>query len=283
MICVVLPAYNEEDSIDHLLPKIKETLNEYNYKIVIVNDGSRDGTKQKIVKYENEIKMEIVEHKINRGLGETSRDMFEKAADICKPEDIIIRLDCDDTHEPKYMIDMIKRIEEGYDVVIASRFQRGGGQLGLNAYRKLISRCANIFMKIFFPIKGVKEYSCGYRAYRAQIIQEALDVYGDDFISLKGLGFTCTLEKLVVLRNMKAEFSEVPFTLHYEQKQSCSKMLSSITTLGYIVLAMKHVYPWGEIEKNRRKKAKMLYELRKIKKEQSDMKGSNYVWHLREV
>ncbi|MGE5605674.1 MAG: glycosyltransferase, partial [Bacteroidota bacterium] len=218
--------------------------------------------------------------------GETSRDMFERAAELSNPNDIIIRMDCDDTHEPKYMLDMIKKIDEGFDVVIASRFQPGGGQHGLDGYRKFISRCANIFMKIFFPIKGVWEYSCGYRAYRASIIQDALKIYGNDFISLKGLGFTCTLEKLVVLRNMKARFAEVPFELHYEQKLSPSKMLSSITTLGYLVLALKYIYPWGPIEKERRKLAQLLYE-RRIYQENYNNENNgvtlNYVRHLRQA
>lgn len=280
MICIVLPAYNEVQSIEKLMPKLEEALKEYEYKIIVVNDGSSDGTQKKLEKFKKYMPIETIIHKINRGLGETSRDMFERAAEICNPQDIIIRMDCDDTHEPKYMLNMIEHIEKGYDVVIASRFQKGGDQIGLSAYRKFISRCANLFMKIVFPIKGVKEYSCGYRAYKAQIIQQAIEVYGNDFISLRGLGFTCTLEKLVVLRNMKARFAEIPFVLHYEQKQSASKMLSSITTLGYFVLAFKYIYPWGNIEKQRRRKANQLY---KERQDLNSMKGNNNVWHLRKV
>lgn len=286
MICVILPAYNEEKSLDNLLSKIDKTLKRYDYRIIVVNDGSKDKTREKLEFYQTQMPIEVINHKINRGLGETSRDMFERAAELCNPDDIIIRMDCDDTHEPKYMLDMLKKIDEGYDVVIASRFQPGGGQHGLNGYRKFISRCANVFMKVFFPIKGVWEYSCGYRAYRASIIQDVLKIYGNDFISLKGLGFTCTLEKLVVLRNIKARFAEVPFELHYEQKLSTSKMLSSITTLGYLVLALKYIYPWGPVEKERRKLAKLLYE-RRIYQENhnSEINGVvlGYVRHLRQA
>ena len=48
--------------------------------------------------------MEIITHKINRGLGESARDLFERAAEIGSDGDIIIRMDCDDTHEPKYIL-----------------------------------------------------------------------------------------------------------------------------------------------------------------------------------
>ena len=102
-----------------------------------------------------------------------------------------------------------------------------------------------MFMKIFFPIKGLKEYSCGYRGYNAGKIKEAIDFYGNDFIQLKGFGFTCTLEKIVKLKMINAKFSEIPFHLRYDQKVSSSKMVSSITTLGYLVMTVMYHWPFG--------------------------------------
>ena len=68
--------------------------------------------------------MEIIKHRVNRGLGETIRDLFERAAAISSDNDIIIRFDCDDTHEPKYISSLIDKIRSGYDVVTASRFEK---------------------------------------------------------------------------------------------------------------------------------------------------------------
>ena len=138
--------------------------------------------------------LEIIHHRINRGLGESSRDLFERASEIANPGDVVIRLDCDDTHEPEFIPLIVDKVRSGYDVVIASRFAPGGGQVGVNGYRAFISRAANLFMKVFFPIPGLKEYSCGFRGYRAEKIKEAIAFYGNNFIQLKGLGFTCTLE-----------------------------------------------------------------------------------------
>jgi hypothetical protein len=107
---------------------------------------------------------------------------------------------------------IVKKVRVGYDVVVASRFQKGGGQKGVNRYRAFISRGANLFMKIFFPIKGLKEYSCGFRGYKAEKIIEAIQLYGNNFIQLKGLGFSCTLEKLVKLKLLESKFCEV--TIH---------------------------------------------------------------------
>jgi dolichol-phosphate mannosyltransferase len=100
-------------------------------------------------------------------------------------------------------------------------------------------------MKVFFPIRGVREYSCGFRAYRAGVIQEAIAFWGNNFIQLKGLGFTGTLEKLVKLNMLGARFGEVPFVLRYDRKVSPSKMVGSITTLGYLIMTILYYWPWG--------------------------------------
>jgi len=246
-IFVLLPTFNEERSLPNVLRKIDETLTKahYKYQIISCNDGSTDKTAQVLEELSKKYPLNIITHPINRGLGETSRDNFELAAKKSKIDDVIVRLDCDDTHDPVFILHMIAKIKEGYDVVIASRFSKGGGQKGVSKYRSFISRGANIFMKIFFPIKNVKEYSCGYRAYSAKIIKKAIKTYGNSFIQLKGLGFTCTLEKLIKLHMLNAKFYEIPFVLRYDRKVGKSKMIGSITTLGYFLMVILNYWPWG--------------------------------------
>jgi len=260
MIIILLPAFNEEQSITPLLNKLKIALNDFkeDYRIVVCNDGSIDKTQEVLESYAKFISLEIINHSINRGLGETIRDLFERAALISLDDDVIIRLDCDDTHEPQYISSIINKVRSGYDVVIASRFVKGGGQRGVNIYRRFLSSCANLFMKVLFPIKDLKEYSCGYRGYNGKIIKKALRIYGNDFIQLKGLGFTCTLEKLIKLKIIGAKFAEVPFKLRYDQKVSDSKMISSITTLGYFVIVILYHWPFGGWRTAYKKKLKKL-------------------------
>lgn len=248
MVYILLPAYNEEKSLNHLLPKIQKVFeNEISsdYHIIVCDDGSNDRTLEILQSYKETLPLTIITHTINRGLGETSRDLFEKAAAMANDDDILIRMDCDDTHEPEFIPGLLRKIDEGYDVVIASRFIKGGGQEGLDRYRAAISRMANLFMKFFFPIKGLKEYSSGFRAYKAYAIKYAIAVFGNNFIQLKGLGFTVTLEKIVKLKIIGATFAEAPFILRYHQKRSESKMVSSITTFGYMTLVLLYYWPWG--------------------------------------
>lgn len=247
MIWIMMPAYNEGDSLPKLLPKIAKLLEEQgqSYRIVVVNDGSTDETAEILEAFQQRMPLEVVTHPINRGLGETERDGFEHIAMSCAPEDIIVRIEGDDTHGPEYIFTLVKKLSEGYDVVNTSRFQPGGGQVGVDRYRAAISRAANMFMHLVFRIPGTRDYSCGYRAYRGRVIQDAVQIFGNNFIQLRGMGFTSTLEMIVKLHLLGCRFAEVPFTLRYDQKESSSKMVSSITTLGYLTMALLYYWPFG--------------------------------------
>ena len=247
MVFVLLPAFNEEVSFRALLPRIRAALEglDGSYRVVVCDDGSSDSTRDLLEGFARSMPLHVIRHRLNRGLGETSRDLFEHVAEVCEPGDVVVRMDCDDTHGPEFIPTMLAKLDEGYDVVIASRFQPGGGQTGVSAYRAFISWCANLFMKALFPIAGIREYSCGFRAYRDGIIQKAVDFYGNDFIQLKGLGFTCTLEKLAKLKILGAKFAEIPFVLRYDRKRGDSKMVTNITAFGYLTLAICYHWPWG--------------------------------------
>ena len=259
MIYILLPAYNEAPGLPTLIDRIHKAMKSRKWKfhILLCDDGSRDGTGAAAKKAGRGFPLEVLTHKINRGLGESSRDLFERAAELAKPDDVIVRMDADDTQDPAFIPALVAKLDEGFDVVIASRFQKGGGQSGVPADRAFISRVANLFMKTVFWVPGVQEFSSGFRAYRASIILEAVRVYGNNFIQLKGLGFTCTLEKLIKLHLLGARFAEVGAVLSYDRKQSASKMVSSITTLGYMVMALAYHWPWGgwKDQARRRRKA----------------------------
>lgn len=247
MIWIVLPAFNEEASLPRLLPKLDARLraDKIDYRLIAVNDGSVDQTAAILADFSSRLPMDIVTHPINRGLGETERDGFEFAAAHASADDIIVRIEGDDTHGPEYVEAILTRLSEGFDVVNTSRFQPGGGQLGVDGYRAFISRCANAFMKLMFGIANVHDYSCGYRGYRARVIQDAIRIFGNNFIQLRGLGFTSTLEIIVKLNVLGCRFAEVPFMLRYDQKQGPSKMVSSLTTLGYLLMAFLYHWPFG--------------------------------------
>jgi dolichol-phosphate mannosyltransferase len=248
MIFLLLPAFNEEKSIKNLFENLAGYVKSSGLEIsvVLLDDGSVDKTAETARSMSDRLRLTVLQHTINRGLGETSRDLFEYAAQAALPEDIIIRMDCDDTQDPAVIQTMAEKITRGgFDVVVASRFRKGGGMSGVNAYRSFMSYAANLFMKLVFPMKGVRDYSSGFRAYRASVVRDALRVFGNNFIQLKGMGFTGTLEKLIKLNMLGAKFTEVGHFLHYDRKRSPSKMISSITAFGYLVMAVLYHWPFG--------------------------------------
>lgn len=247
MIWAVLPAFNEEASLEKLLTQLDATLRRHDerYRLVVVDDGSRDATAEILERLAAAFPLDVITHPINRGLGESERDGFEFVAARCASDDVIVRVEGDDTHDPEYIFALIERLNAGADVVNTSRFQPGGGQLGVDGYRAFISRCANLFMQQVFPIRNVRDFSCGFRAYRARVIKDAIRIFGDNFIQLRGLGFTSTLEMIVKLNLLGCRFAEVPFVLRYDQKRSPSKMVSSTTTIGYLLMAVLYHWPFA--------------------------------------
>jgi dolichol-phosphate mannosyltransferase len=250
VLYVLLPAKDEEESLRPVFANLVEHLSPLDLKISIIvcDDGSRDRTPQILNELKQDHDLTVLTHKINRGLGETIRDLLEYACERAAPGDLIVRLDCDNTHDARYIPSMIEALDAGHDVAIASRFageNAAASDAGLSLFRKGISKGAAFYMRLFFPIKGVREYTCGFRAYRAEIIQKAVGFYGNDLIQLKGMGFVCTLEKLVKLNLIGARITEVPFVLRYDMKLSSSKMVPTITTLGYFVMLLLYYWPWG--------------------------------------
>jgi len=249
MLFILLPAYNEEDAIGPLCEKIDAVMKDagINYQVVAVNDGSRDRTSERLTGLVTRFPIKVLTHRLNRGLGETIRDGLEYVAEVGARHDVVVRMDCDDTHDPRYILGMLEKMKDGYEVVIASRYASGGGQVGVNLYRRTISRCANLLMKACFPISGIQEYTSGFRAYRVALIQDAVDIFGNRFIDLKGMGFTGTVEKLIKCRMMGARVTEHGFVLRYDQKPGPSKVVTSLTTLGYLVLIAKYIVSWGAL------------------------------------
>jgi dolichol-phosphate mannosyltransferase len=240
MIWIFLPAYNEEIALPITVRKFVDVFSALNrpYRILVFDDGSSDRTRAIAQELSRQYPVEARWHEKNAGLGQTMIDGFNYLAEVSAEDDIIISLDCDDTHEPKFAPAAIEKLErDGYDLVVLSRFQKGGGQEGLSGLKTLLSMGAGIFLKILFPVRGLREYSCNYRVYRASIIKKAIRHFGAGFIRLAHMGFVATPEVLIKLRMIGAKISEVPFVLRYDQKPTKSKNNSMRTIRGYFELA----------------------------------------------
>ncbi|HHW14033.1 MAG TPA: glycosyltransferase [Firmicutes bacterium] len=236
MISFVLPAYNEEANLPPLMHKIGETMAGVGrpYRVVAVNDGSRDGTARVLAELAAAYPVEVVVHEVNLGLPRTMVDGLKRAAVGAGAEDIVITMDADNSHEPRYVPAMVAALEKGYDVVIASRYRPGAKEVGLSWERSVMSRAVNLMLAVLFPIPGVRDYTCGYRAYRAQVLQGMFSHYGERLV--ESTTFSAMAELLLKAGMLGARMTEVPLVLRYDQKAGTSKMKVLRTILDYLRL-----------------------------------------------
>jgi len=238
-IFIVLPAYNEESCLKSLLDKIAARSAEWRAesRVIVVDDGSADGTAAVASSHPLAAagRLELIRHDVNRGLAaavDTGIEAFlDRSSD---PADIMVTMDADDTHDPEYVGALVGRIRDGADVAICSRFVAGGAEMGVSAFRKLLSRGAKRFMDTLAPIPGVKDISSGYGAYGRGIVDRASRTFGAHLIQSKS--GSVQAELLIRFLALGARVEEVPFTLRYDLKRGPSKIGMSETIRGYFAL-----------------------------------------------
>jgi len=221
---IVLPAYNEEKSISNLLSRLDFVYEEFNLnlEVLVVNDGSTDSTLEIVQNYKSQYKLHIKDIQPNKGLANAIKEGFSNALNRVTENDIIIVMDADDSHTPGLILQMTRLIHEGADIVIASRYQKGSIIKGLTRFRRFLSWGASILFRIMIGVEGVRDYTCGYRAYKANILKTALTHYKEEFIQQSG--FAAMSEVLLKLNKFEPIILEVPFVLRYDLKKSSSKM-----------------------------------------------------------
>lgn len=223
-IRVMLPAYNEMASLPALLSGLEVMFLESRLEgdVVVVNDGSTDRTPDIVRDYKGPMRLHLVDLQPNRGLAGALRAGLSEAVKNSRPQDIIVTMDADNSHPPGLIPRMVSLVREGNDVVIASRYRTGSQIRGLTAFRKLLSYGASILFRTIAPIPGVRDYTCGFRAYRVEMLSQAMTRHGDALIQQKGFG--CMAELLLKLRDFDPIIFEAPLILRYDLKRSESKM-----------------------------------------------------------
>jgi dolichol-phosphate mannosyltransferase len=238
-IAIVLPAFNEEKDLPALLARIEETLSNqtFRYQVVVVDDGSQDRTAEIATEAARMMPLRLVKHTVNSGLGMAIQTGLREAMHSA---DAVVVMDADNTHDPIHIAAMVHELETGeVHVVIASRFQKGSVVVGVPFYRQVLSIGCFVLMKILVPFAYVRDYSTGFRAYRATILQRMSATYGEDKL-VEERGFVCMLEVLLKLRAIGALACEIPYTLRYDLKTGVSKLKIFRTLVRYLAVVRKY-------------------------------------------
>ena len=191
-LVVIIPAYNEEASLREVISNIKNVMDKtnYDYIIQVLDDGSKDRT----VEIAKEVGAKIYSNRRNLGLAKTFQEELRYA--IENKADIIVHTDADGQYDPSHIPELIKKIEEGYDLVLGSRF---GKKIKHMPFMKRIGNKA--FSKVISSLTGIDitDSTTGYRAFTKEVAEEI------EFINT----FTYTQEQIIKAAKEKFRITEI--------------------------------------------------------------------------
>jgi dolichol-phosphate mannosyltransferase len=164
---VILPTYNEKENIEKL---VKEILAQnLPLDILVVDDNSPDGTGQLVEDLRKLIPQLFILHREKKeGLGRAYIAGFKWA--LAKSYDLIFEMDADFSHQPKYLKDFLEAIKD-CDLVIGSRYIKGGGTQGWGKIREFISRFGCFYAKIILGLK-IKDLTGGFKCYSCKVLEK---------------------------------------------------------------------------------------------------------------
>lgn len=225
-IIVGIPCFNEGRNLPLLLNRfvtLSSAQNKYQVEVVVVDDGSTDDTAEQARHFQDKLELRIVSHGANRGLHGSLFTIFSNFIELSNEHVIAcVTMDGDDSHDPVFISMLVEKLVLGKDVVIASRYRYNSKTHGVPFHRRVTSASMAALFCFARPIPGVRDYSCGYRAYAPKVIHKLFDHYKEKLVETKS--FACMVELLVKCHQIGCSFDEVPFELHYERKRGDSKM-----------------------------------------------------------
>ena len=234
-VWLVLPAYNEAENLPRLLERVAAAwTRRLRFRVLVVDDGSEDGTAAVAKAASPRLPVEVVRHQRNRGLAAAIRTGIHEVSRRVAAGDIVVTMDADNSHPPELVPEMVARINDGYDIVIASRFARGGREEGVPWPRRLLSRAASLVFRGVCPIDGVRDYTTGFRAYRAALLRRLWSIHGERLVEASA--FSVMTEILLKARTVRPRIAEVPLVLRYDLKEGPSKMRVGSTVRDYLDL-----------------------------------------------
>lgn len=219
-VWVLLPAFNERDAIQAEIRSVCRLLAAGAPRVVVVDDGSADDTASRAEEMAGSYPVKVLRHGRNRGLGQALLTGLGHIIREGGPQDAVVTKDADGTHPASLIPLMLDRLEQGWEIVIASRYRAGARECGLSHRRRLLSLVGNAVYAFAEPIPGVRDYTCGFRAFRLGALRCAARMR--PVIEMPGFG--ATAELLLKVAASGARACEIPLVLRYDRKVGPSKM-----------------------------------------------------------
>jgi dolichol-phosphate mannosyltransferase len=247
-VSIIIPTYNESKNIIKILHSIGEILpKNVSTQTIVVDDNSPDGTGKIVEDYLKNVKkiadntIEIIHRKTKDGLGSAILKGIQQAKG-----DTIVVMDCDFSHPPQIIPKLIESIKKyQYDIVVASRYIKGGKIQGWSVKRKIMSKFATLIAKKGLGI-DTKDPMSGFFAFKRSIIKG---------LNIDAIGFKILLEILVKTKGVNIK--EIPYT--FQNRELGSSKLNVKTILDYYKSVWK-LYRYGKplVKQEKRSSVKFL-------------------------
>jgi len=222
---VIIPTYNERKNIALMLDKVTSMYPDL--KILVVDDNSPDGTADVVRSYIAKFpQIELFSRTGKLGLGSAYTQSFEKLLKRSNNIRCIITLDADFSHDPVNIKKMRELIGQ-YDVVIGSRYTKGGGLVNWPLRRKILSRMGNFYARNVTRTK-LGDMTSGFHCFRVEILRKY------DFKKITTAGFAFLMEMKIIAYRMGAKIKEIPILVPNRQEGK-SKLSNRIIYEGLVM------------------------------------------------
>jgi dolichol-phosphate mannosyltransferase len=231
-ICIVIPTYNERENLSKLVPKIEYVLFNSHLEgyIVIVDDNSPDGTGELAEQLAKEYGNIMVLHRQGKlGIGSAYREAFQTILNSLNV-DVVLEMDADLSHDPAYIPSLVKTINDGYDLVIGSRYVKGGDISNWSIVRRIISKGANFLAKNLTGVK-INDMTSGFRAYSIKALRSI------DLESIESNGYAFQVE--ILYKCVKAGFKAVECPIVFRERDEGKSKLGIRAILEFLKTVLK--------------------------------------------
>lgn len=232
---VIIPTFNEADNILKIIPEVlKNTTAENDFNILVVDDNSPDGTAELVESMKDE-KVNVLKRERKLGLGTAYVAGFHYA--IKNNYDYVFEMDADFSHDPKYLKSFIEKINEGYDLVIGSRYVNGISVLNWPLSRLILSYMASVYTRMITGLK-VKDTTAGFMCYRVESLKQI------NLDNVKSNGYSFQIEMKFKFFKKGFKIYEVPI-LFIDRREGESKMSRKVVYEAYFMvwkLKLKSVF-----------------------------------------
>ncbi|MBK6877380.1 MAG: polyprenol monophosphomannose synthase [Ignavibacteria bacterium] len=225
-ILVIIPTYNEAENITKIIPEVLANSNEEDvFNVLVVDDNSPDGTAN-LVEAMNNPDVFVLRREKKSGLGTAYLAGFRYA--IERNYDCVFEMDADFSHDPKYLMDFIVKIKEGYDLVIGSRYIHGVSVLNWPIGRLILSYMASVYTRMVTGLK-VKDTTAGFMCYKVSALKQI------DLNEVRSNGYSFQIEMKFKCYKKGFRIFEVPI-LFIDRREGESKMSRKVVYEAYFMV-----------------------------------------------